>query len=338
MPMSKDQLRRFPLFSTLTEAELEDICRGCEPLAFRAGEYLIRQGDEPDGAFLLTGGKVDVVTALPGGGESHLATMMAGSLIGETAFLDDSLRTASVRAAEEATTVFLGQRFLQGSLAQGNASGFKVFRAILDLVAERIENMVASIDELIGGGTEERHPEAAPVFESPVARQCSFDYRAYLPRLPCFRFFRSKEIEAFAARTQAVELEAGEVLFHRHGAAASAFVVVRGAVELGLLRGGTRHQLAILGPGRICGASALILDRPHAMRCQVREGATLLVLGRAAFDELLSVSSSLAGPFIYALGQSLLLIFSSMTRTLSRLTSLKRIAEWTSGRGVDEAG
>ena len=102
--------------------------------------------------------------------------------------------------------------------------------------------------------------------------------------------------------------------------------MVRGAVELELLRGGVRHQLAILGPGKICGAGASILGQPHATRCTVREGAALLVLERAALEDMLSVSAPLAVPLTYALGQSLLEIFSSVTRSLSRLSSLKRIA------------
>ncbi len=330
MTMSKDHIRQIPLFATLTERELEDVSRGCEPLTFRAGEHLIRQGDEPAGAFFLDRGAVDVFTALPGGGENLIATLGPGSLIGETAFLDDSRRTASVRAAEPTTATFLEQRFFQGSLAQRNESGLKIYRAVLGIFADRIDGMMSKIDELLGSGAEERRPEEAPTSRlgatSAADERCSFDYRAYLPVLPCFRFFRAKEIEAFTERTRVVELDPGEVLFPEHGPPSLAFVVVRGAVELGLVRGGIRHQLAILGPGKICGAEALLLGKPHGMRCAVREGAALLVVERAALEDMLSASAPLAVPLTYALGQSLLATFSSETRTLSRLSSLRRIA------------
>ena len=97
--------RRVPLFSELDGDELSELLGGLRPVSFRKGEDLITQGDVPDGAYFLENGGVDVITVTPGGGETQIAVLEAGNMIGDLGLIDASARTASVRAGRRVRDV-----------------------------------------------------------------------------------------------------------------------------------------------------------------------------------------------------------------------------------------
>ena len=91
-------LRRMPLFRPLPPPELEGVARAMEPLAARAGDVLIREGEPGDLFYVIADGEVTVSTAA--GFETSLAH---GAGFGEIALLNESPRTATVTAATDAS-------------------------------------------------------------------------------------------------------------------------------------------------------------------------------------------------------------------------------------------
>ncbi|MGH7895710.1 MAG: glutaminase, partial [Candidatus Binatia bacterium] len=87
-----------------------DLCRGLsptelaafaailEPRRFEAGAVILRQGDPPDGLYLLLRGDVSVTLDVPQGERRRVATVSAGMAFGDLALLDRSPRTADVHA------------------------------------------------------------------------------------------------------------------------------------------------------------------------------------------------------------------------------------------------
>ena len=80
-----------------TDADWQILLRsvGAEP--FVAGQVLIQAGDAGDCFFILASGDVRVIAPAMFG-EKTIATIHAGSVFGEIAFLDGGMRTATVRA------------------------------------------------------------------------------------------------------------------------------------------------------------------------------------------------------------------------------------------------
>ena len=183
-----------------------------------------------------------------------------------------------------------------------------------------------------GGG---RAPEsAAPAMagEAPaqaMARrgQCFFDHRAFLPVLPLFRRFNAAEIEKFAGMVEVMELERGQVLFRQGEASRACHVVVRGAVEIASARNGRRHRIGILGPGRLCGVLAMIEEQPHSMSAFAREHATLMEIGKAAFDKLYAGHDRVCAKFQDAINLELLQALARTVNHLTRLISQARIRD-----------
>ena len=80
------------------------------PMRYAAGEVIVRQG-EPGGRFyVITDGEVDVVREEPDGSEIHLARLGPGRYFGEIALLRATRRTATVRAATDASVLALARR------------------------------------------------------------------------------------------------------------------------------------------------------------------------------------------------------------------------------------
>ncbi len=142
--------RRVPLFSELDGDELSELLGGLRPVSFRKGEDLITQGDGPDGAYFLENGGVDVITVTPGGGETQIAVLEAGNMIGDLGLIDDAARTASVRARSDASGMFLNRTFFQGAVAQRRDCALKILRRILRLQCQR----QSSLNEQIAAGDE----------------------------------------------------------------------------------------------------------------------------------------------------------------------------------------
>jgi glutaminase len=102
--------RADPAESRVRALGAHDLCRGfspdelaafaviLEPKGFEAGAVILRQGDPPDGLYLLLRGDVSVTIDVPQGERRRVATVSAGMAFGDLALLDRSPRTADVRA------------------------------------------------------------------------------------------------------------------------------------------------------------------------------------------------------------------------------------------------
>lgn len=90
-------LRKVPLFSGLSTAELKLLAFTSELQHFAPGEVLMREGEPADCAFVILEGDVDVIAATAGG-EFVVAVLGPNAMPGEIGVLTDAPRTATVRA------------------------------------------------------------------------------------------------------------------------------------------------------------------------------------------------------------------------------------------------
>lgn len=88
-----DDLRHLALFAKMSNADLEEIAKLGEPVDAEPGAMLINQGDVGLECFLVLEGEAGISS----GGE-HLATLGAGSIVGEMALVGHRPRNASVVA------------------------------------------------------------------------------------------------------------------------------------------------------------------------------------------------------------------------------------------------
>ena len=107
-----DILSRMRLFTGLSEEEL----RLLEKLVFvnrvPVGETVCREGDRSDFVCFVVRGCLDIVKQNVEGGEVVIAHLRPGDSMGEMALEDHEPRSATVRAAEDATLIVLTRKGL----------------------------------------------------------------------------------------------------------------------------------------------------------------------------------------------------------------------------------
>jgi CRP-like cAMP-binding protein len=317
---------KIPLFAGIERAELDAFLRVFQPVAVAPGASLVRQGQPADGAYIIESGDADVITALPGGGEAAVARLGPGSVLGEMALLDGGARSATVIARSPVASHFIERDGFRMLLAQRNRAAFTIQNRIARTLCQRLRELNAKIVAADAPSNPAPPLAGASVDPGGVRRDaCSFDYRSFLPLLPVFKRFSAGEIEGFAARTEVLELERGQILFQQGDAGERAFVVVRGALEILRAESGRRHRIGVLGPGRLCGVLALIEGQAHSMSATAREPTVLLEISSTVFDELFSGNDPVAAKIQDAINRELLQSLGRANIHLTRLISQARI-------------
>lgn len=88
--------------STLTQDQLVEVTRRVKPHKFPAGASIVRQGEVGDKFYILLDGEADVFIDAPGGTEMHVNRLKQGQYFGEMALLGGGVRSATVKAIEDA--------------------------------------------------------------------------------------------------------------------------------------------------------------------------------------------------------------------------------------------
>ncbi|GJL86109.1 MAG: hypothetical protein DHS20C02_18840 [Micavibrio sp.] len=76
---------------------------------FKAGETIMRQGDQGKSAYIIEDGSVEIIIERPDGHEQPVGTRGPGSMIGEMAIVDNAPRTATVKAVQDCTMLEITQ-------------------------------------------------------------------------------------------------------------------------------------------------------------------------------------------------------------------------------------
>ncbi len=101
------------------------------------GEYLLRRGEPGGDVFLLVEGTLDVVDSRSTP-ELILSTLQPGAMVGEIAFIDDSPRSADVRAGSTASVLRWGREDLRSLLAKHPDLAAVFFEQVAKLASGRI--------------------------------------------------------------------------------------------------------------------------------------------------------------------------------------------------------
>lgn len=93
-------LRRVPLFSGLTEAQIERLAAGSVRRNFPKGRVIVTEGEPSQSLYILLSGRAKVQRSDTEGKEVILAVIGPGECFGEMSLIDESPRSASVITTE----------------------------------------------------------------------------------------------------------------------------------------------------------------------------------------------------------------------------------------------
>ena len=127
------RLRASP-FGWLGNDAIEYIARSARTARVQAGAVVFREGDAPDGCYLILKGAVKVCVCEPDGQQSLLAILGQGDVVGEMALLDRLPRSATVTALKGCELCHLNTAVFD-RLAQTDIA---VYRQLLLVLSARL--------------------------------------------------------------------------------------------------------------------------------------------------------------------------------------------------------
>jgi CRP/FNR family transcriptional regulator, cyclic AMP receptor protein len=324
------QVARAPMFADLEPSDLDDLVGGMRHLTYAPGEELIHQGALPDGVYVIVGGRVQILTKLPGGGENLIAVLEPGSTVGDLALVGMARRTATVRALDRVEALYTDSQVFRAALVQLRPSAIKVLRKLAVILSERLRILHGQIRESLSADDPAYAPAIMPTTSGGATALCaagaSFAYPAFLPLLRCFRGFDPDQIRSISELAEVVALPRGAPLLAAGAAPGACYFVVRGAIASGIIEDKRMHQLAVLGPGYLCAIESVIEDRPSSVAFVVRETSLLLKLSQSAFLDLYLGNDRLALNLLHAVNENQAEMISRANNHLTRLLGLKRLS------------
>lgn len=165
--MSKELLRGLPLFAGVAEEDLDALYAQAKLVELRKGEVLMEEGSAADALYVALTGRF-VVSAHSGEREVEIAACGPGDVLGEIALLEGSVRTATVRVADDARLLRIDRETFEQVLRRSPGSALAVLRTVTgrlrntDLMLRQSAKM-AALGTLSAGLAHELNNPAASV-------------------------------------------------------------------------------------------------------------------------------------------------------------------------------
>jgi len=127
-------LSRIPIFSPLSESELDKLAKGSRARVFAPGEAIVRQGREDNSMFIITIGEVDVQVR-QGRDSTVINTLGQGDYFGEMSLLTGEPRSATVVAKGETEVLQIRKETLK-PIFEANP---ELVRTVYEVIEQRRE-------------------------------------------------------------------------------------------------------------------------------------------------------------------------------------------------------
>ena len=126
-----DHLASVPLFSACSRKELQAVAKATDEVTIPSGKVLCEQGSIGREAFVLVDGTAEVRR-----NKKKVASIGAGTCVGELALLDHGPRTASVIATTDMTVLVIGVREFAGIIDEIPSITHKLLKSLASKVRE----------------------------------------------------------------------------------------------------------------------------------------------------------------------------------------------------------
>jgi len=138
---STELLRQVPLFSELSEPEVEQVAQVAVPRGFPRDTRVFYEGDPGDACYIIREGACRVTREHSDGRAITLATLGPGAIFGELAMFDGEKRSASVETTEDSQLLALPATDVRGLIRQHPEMGEKLVVALTRRLREANERI-----------------------------------------------------------------------------------------------------------------------------------------------------------------------------------------------------
>ncbi len=141
-----EQLQGIPMCNGLTPANIEELVAIAQEKAVKKGATLFKEGEPGDALLVVLDGKVEITKR-----EATLATLEAGSVLGEMSLLGGDTRSATASASTDVTYLAIPNGPFQKLVAKDNLAALKVVHNLAQVMSKRLalinEKLVDSLGQ-----------------------------------------------------------------------------------------------------------------------------------------------------------------------------------------------
>jgi CRP-like cAMP-binding protein len=127
-------LRRVPLFSDLSQREVQQIARLFKARRFSEGQVVVQEGSGGAAFFVIESGEATVVVS-----GKKKATLKAGDYFGEIALIDEGKRMATITAASDLLCYGLTYWDFRPVVRANGVIGWKLLQGMAKMLREARE-------------------------------------------------------------------------------------------------------------------------------------------------------------------------------------------------------
>ena len=149
--VTKEFLRRLPIFGELADEHLTRLCDIAEPRDIAAGETLIEEGSVADALYVIVDGEFEV-SKRAGNSEVVISTRGPGDVMGEMALLEQAPRNATVRALRDGRVLSISREAFYDMLTGNPSAVMAILRTFIARLRST-ESLLVQHDKLASLGT-----------------------------------------------------------------------------------------------------------------------------------------------------------------------------------------
>lgn len=265
-------LDKVTVLNRLSQGEKIALAGLCKEKRFEAGSSIFKQGDAPDGFYMIISGKAAVLV-LDTNKQSQVEVghVQEGDYFGETALLSDDTRTASVKASSELSALFLDRKSFESCFKDN--SGVKFANRRIAVSAEVVQK-----DE--AGGFAAKSSEMNKDIRDMLLEATS--------ACPLFSNLDLKHRIAIVMSMFRVEVPAGKVLIKQGEQGSNLYVVEKGLFKVTCQDTKTHHvsQIATKGPKSVFGELALMYNSPRQATVTATLNSAVWVVDRYTYRRI----------------------------------------------------
>lgn len=133
---NKAFLKRVPLFSGLTDSQIERLAAGSVRRSFPKGRTIVAEGEPSQSLYVLLSGRAKVQRSDTEGKEVILAVLGPGECFGEMSLIDDAPRSASVITIESCDFMSINKESFKSILVTSPEISMRIMKGLVKRLRE----------------------------------------------------------------------------------------------------------------------------------------------------------------------------------------------------------